>query len=103
MAANSNLLVHTSARKAMYGSKQYNFMSGWVSCNWGQAMGRFEARIKLPQPARYVWPAFWLLPLSNPDGRYDSSSSRRASENRCWPTGGEIDILESVGQYQNDR
>lgn len=70
-----------------------------MSSNWGQAEGRFEARIKLPQPARYVWPAFWLLPQSNPDGRHSTDPA----VSRCWPTGGEIDILESVGQYKNDR
>ena len=91
--AGSNLLIHTSAKHAMYGDKPYNFTSGWISSNVGQAEGRFEARIKLPQPAKYVWPAFWLLPLSNPD----------APEGRCWPTGGEIDILESVGGYKNNR
>lgn len=96
--ADSNLLIHTSARHANYGEKPYNYTSGWVSSNWGQAEGRFEARIKLPQPARYVWPAFWLLPQSNPDGRH----STEPTVSRCWPTGGEIDILESVGQYKND-
>jgi hypothetical protein len=91
--ADSNLVIRTRARNATWGSRAYNFTSGWVSGNWGQAEGRFEASIKLPYQAKYVWPAFWLLPQTDPF----------SPSGRCWPTGGEIDILESVGGYKNNR
>lgn len=47
-----------------------------------QAYGRFEARIKIPY-GQGMWPAFWLLG--------DNIGSVG------WPTCGEIDIMENVG------
>ena len=47
-----------------------------------QAYGRFEARMQLPK-GKGIWPAFWLL------GEDISSAG--------WPTCGEIDILEEIG------
>ncbi|GGY44853.1 hypothetical protein GCM10007148_12240 [Parvularcula lutaonensis] len=44
--------------------------------------GRFEARIKFPAGAG-MWSAFWMLPTDPDVG---------------WPTSGEIDIMEAVGQ-----
>ncbi len=50
---------------------------------FSQAYGRFEASIKLPL-GKGVWPAFWLL-----GDDIDSAG---------WPKGGEIDILENIGE-----
>ena len=47
-------------------------------------VGRFEARIKLPQGQRGLWPAFWMLPTDNVYGN--------------WPKSGEIDVMENIGK-----
>ena len=64
---------------------RYNFSSGWVDTRskFSQRFGRFEANCSLPSNAASgVWPAFWLLP--------DDAG-------QCWPTGGEVDVFEMVG------
>jgi beta-glucanase (GH16 family) len=48
--------------------------------------GRFEARAKLPY-GQGLWPAIWMLPT---DWVYGG-----------WPTSGEIDIMEELGQTAN--
>jgi beta-glucanase (GH16 family) len=48
-----------------------------------QQYGKFEARIKLPQGGKGVWPAFWMLG----DNIHDAG----------WPECGEVDILEMGG------
>ena len=50
-----------------------------------QSYGFFEARINLPgrNGRTYNFPAFWILPY-----RGDAV---------CWPTGGEFDIMETIG------
>jgi beta-glucanase (GH16 family) len=50
--------------------------------HFSQAYGRFEARIKLPE-GKGVWPAFWLL--GDDIGKTG------------WPSCGEIDIMENIG------
>ena len=45
--------------------------------------GRFEARIRLPQGGKGVWPAFWML------------GSNRTSVG--WPACGELDVMENRG------
>ncbi len=50
---------------------------------FSQAYGRFEASIKLPL-GKGIWPAFWLL-----GNDIDSVG---------WPKGGEIDIMENIGE-----
>jgi beta-glucanase (GH16 family) len=45
---------------------------------------RIEARLKVPDDGNGFCPAFWMLP-----------SERDAT---AWPTGGEIDIMEFIGQ-----
>ena len=47
-----------------------------------QAYGRFEARIKVPA-GQGMWPAFWML--------------GKDIDTAGWPTCGEIDIMENVG------
>jgi beta-glucanase (GH16 family) len=49
---------------------------------FSQSSGRFEARIKIPA-GQGLWPAFWML------GNDFGSNG--------WPTCGEIDIMENVG------
>ncbi|EQC38695.1 hypothetical protein SDRG_04390 [Saprolegnia diclina VS20] len=59
----------------------------YISCCWHAAVsqyGRFEARIKLPV-GQGMWPAFWLMPRTS----------------ACWPTAGEIDIMEYTGDFPN--
>ncbi len=50
---------------------------------FSQAYGRFEARIQLPL-GKGIWPAFWMLG--------DDIDTVH------WPTSGEIDILENIGE-----
>jgi beta-glucanase (GH16 family) len=50
---------------------------------FGQAYGRFEARIKIPA-GQGMWPAFWML------GNDITSNG--------WPKSGEIDIMENIGK-----
>jgi len=47
------------------------------------ALGRVEARIKVPQ-GQGIWPAFWMLGTNFPSAG--------------WPTCGEIDIMEHIGR-----
>jgi beta-glucanase (GH16 family) len=73
---------HVIGPKAM--PKQ--FTSGWIDSknHFAQRQGRFEINCSMPSnKATGVWPAFWLLPSP--------------SSNLCWPTGGEIDVFEFVG------
>src|ERR1700756_4498406 len=50
--------------------------------HFSQAYGRFEARIKLPG-GKGIWPAFWML--GDDIGKTG------------WPSSGEIDIMENIG------
>ena len=84
------LVIRTRSRNASYGAREYKFTSGWVDTR-GHALGEntfgmFSARIQLPFEAVGVWPAYWLVD----------------DNNHCWPTGAEIDILESVGSTHAD-
>ena len=58
----------------IYANKNKGWKYGWV-----------EARIKLPK-GKGTWPAFWMMPVNASDG---------------WPTCGEIDIMEEVGNNPN--
>lgn len=60
---------YTSARIKTQGLKFWRF-------------GRYEARMKLPS-GQGVWPAFWML----------GTNTRQEG----WPAGGEIDIMENIG------
>jgi beta-glucanase (GH16 family) len=77
-------------------AKLYNYSSCWVDTKgkFFHKFGKFEVRAKLPNPNSYgVWPAHWLMPepeASNPP-------------NVCWPVGGEIDIMESLGITKDPR
>ncbi|MEN1678800.1 MAG: family 16 glycosylhydrolase [Planctomycetota bacterium] len=56
-----------------------NYNSGLVRTWQGWRYGRFEARAKIPWGQGF-WPAIWMLPRGP-----------------AWPVGGEIDIMENVG------
>jgi len=60
-----------------------SYTSGLVNSTgkFSTTFGRFEIRAKIPY-GDGLWPAHWLLPENN----------------ICWPTGGEFDIMENLGQ-----
>eukprot|EP00505_MAST-04D_sp_SCG-Rhode-Island_P000675 Stramenopile-MAST_4_protein_675 len=85
------LVLTTTKTTAMYGTKEYHFVSGWVDTQnkVSQTFGKIEVRAKLPNPAAFgIWPAHWLMPERNAWN--------------CWPVGGEIDIMEATGGEQNN-
>lgn len=95
-AYNNELQYYTSREKNAYVNegKLYlvahrenyednNYTSARISTDStkiGWEMGRFEARLKMPE-GKGFWPAFWLMPIRNIG----------------WPKGGEIDIMEYRG------
>jgi beta-glucanase (GH16 family) len=74
----NNCLILT-AKKERY--KGYSFTSGRVDTKgkYRFKYGKIEARIKLPDLANGLWPAFWLL----------------GDTCLLWPACGEIDIMEA--------
>jgi len=77
---NGNGCLILTARKESYGGK--SFTSGRLNTKGKKyfTYGKIEARIKMPQTANGLWPAFWML-----GNDIDSNS---------WPRCGEIDIVE---------
>ena len=75
-------LVITARQESWLGQ---NYTSARINTrgHFEQALGRFEARMKLPS-GQGLWPAFWLL------GSNISTAP--------WPACGEIDIMEYRGQ-----
>ena len=78
-------LIITTRRETTLGpdNKLYNFTSGSISGKnlLSYYQGKFIVRAKLPPlSATGAWPAYKLLPQSH----------------QCWPTGGEIDIMEAT-------
>lgn len=85
------LVLTTVKKPAMYGAKEYQFVSGWVDTQSkiSQTFGKIDVRAQLPNPdAQGIWPAHWLMPEKNAWN--------------CWPVGGEIDIMEATGGEQNN-
>ena len=72
--------LHITATNQPMGSKPYR--SGLVRTWQEHRYGRWEVRADLPW-GQGMWPAIWLLP--------------RDLNAAPWPTGGEIDIMENVG------
>ncbi|KAN0016358.1 hypothetical protein ACTFIU_006325 [Dictyostelium citrinum] len=83
-----NIIVENGYLNIIAKQQEYqghNYTSGKITTSgkFNTTFGRLEASIKLPYGQGY-WPAFWLMPED--------------SLNLCWPTGGEIDIMENLGQ-----
>ncbi len=76
--------LHITAIEETYAGSGYT--SGRILTKelYQTTYGRFEAKIKLPW-GQGLWPAFWLLGVDD-NGEVN------------WPTTGEIDIMEYVGQ-----
>lgn len=74
------------ARQETFGNRGYTSARIKTAGKLERAYGRFEARIKLP-PGKGLWPAFWLLGADIGEVG--------------WPTCGEIDVMEYLGQFTN--
>ena len=76
-----------TARKENIGS--CNYSSGYVSTShkFSFLYGRLEFRAKLPY-GKGLWPALWTM------GNYNVGNG--------WPNGGEIDLLELIGEDNTD-
>lgn len=74
------------ARKEAYSG--FNYTSSKIVSRGKKTFkyGRIDFRAKLPT-GKGIWPAFWMLPQGNVYGG--------------WPTSGEIDIMEMVGNEPN--
>jgi beta-glucanase (GH16 family) len=104
------LVLRTRRRSAnLNATFVYNYTSGWVDMDkkFGQREGRWEVVAKLPDPAcEAIWPAIWLMNCGAGGaggagaGAVAAGGACSGSE-ACWPTAGEVDILEMVGQQQN--
>ncbi len=85
---NGNLII--TAREEQFGGKNYTSARLTTRGKVEQEYGRFEARIKLPFGKGY-WPAFWML------GVPDTFSQNGETIEEEWPSIGEIDIMEYLG------
>ena len=91
--AGGQLVIRTQSRTLQGPDGKYNYSSGWIDTQhrWAQRLGRFEANMSLPtRAATGVWPAFWLMP------------GNQTSAPTCWPTGGEVDVMEMNGDPLQD-
>ena len=77
---NGQLVIE--ARKESYSGSSYTSARLLTKGKWAWTYGRMEASIKLPH-GQGIWPAFWML------GTNIGSVG--------WPTCGETDIMENVG------
>lgn len=71
------------AKKEKYKGNPYTSAKLWTKGLASWTYGKFVARMKLPK-GQGIWPAFWMLPK-------DPYAMK-------WPAGGEIDIMEIIGQ-----
>ena len=76
--------LHITAIATGTGANQ-TYTSGRIKTAglFSQAYGLFEFRAKMPA-GQGLWPAIWMMPQTNAYGG--------------WPTSGEVDVLETVGQ-----
>lgn len=69
--------------------RTYDFISGRVNTQdrFEFTYGSYRARVKLPEGATAsgLWPAFWSL-------------GAKIDEGEPWPTNGEVDVMENVGE-----
>lgn len=86
-AANSSVsggVLHVTAVATGSGAQQtYTSARLKTAGLFSQTYGLFEFRAKMPA-GQGLWPAIWMMPQDNAYGG--------------WPTSGEIDVLETVGQ-----
>lgn len=89
----NGVLVLTARQESFQGS---NYTSARLTTQnlFEQKYGRFEARIKLPYGKGY-WPAFWLL------GVPEVITVDGVDVLEQWPSIGEIDIMEYLGDEPN--
>jgi hypothetical protein len=80
----------------------FNWTSGWVDSvgNVQFTYGKVEASIRLPKENNGVWPAFWIE--DDADWPNAASAPSVGARTHCWPTGGEIDILEAFGGQDDE-
>jgi len=71
------------ARKEKYKGNPYTSAKLWTRGKAAWTYGKFAIRAKLPK-GQGIWPAIWMLPK-------DPYAMK-------WPAGGEIDIMEVIGQ-----
>jgi beta-glucanase (GH16 family) len=81
-----NLIIEL--REETVGSNNYTSGRLLTKGKWDWTYGRFEARIKVPDGAAGMWPAFWML-----GSDIDAVG---------WPQCGEIDILEYVSRVPDE-
>ena len=74
------------AKPESYGGNSYTSARMLTKGKFSIAYGRIEASIKIPR-GQGIWPAFWMLGTN-----IDSVS---------WPTCGEIDIMENIGNISD--
>ena len=83
----SNGTLKITARKERVQSKAYTSGRIRTAGLHSFSYGRIEARMKLPA-GQGLWSAFWMLSENEPYGG--------------WPQSGEIDIMEFLGQYEDE-
>lgn len=78
----SNGYLHIVARQESYAGYNYTSARMKTQFRYSWTYGRMEARIQIPR-GQGIWPAFWML----------GTNILTAG----WPTCGEIDIMENIG------
>jgi len=89
-----NGILSLIAEKRQVGSQQYasaKLVSATGDGNtpsqpFSQTYGRFEAKMRMSKAEEGMWPAWWMMPVS--DSAYGG-----------WPRSGEIDIMEMKGRF----
>jgi len=93
----ANGILSLIAEKRQVGGQQYasaKLVSATGDGNtpsqpFSQVYGRFEARMRMSKAEPGMWPAWWMMPLS--DSAYGG-----------WPRSGEIDIMEMKGRLSRE-
>ena len=85
---NKNIKVENGVLKIIALKEDYenrHYTSGKIETLQSFKYGRFEFVCKVPK-GKGSWPAIWLLPVNKQGG---------------WPLCGEIDVVETIGRYQD--
>ncbi|CAM9913045.1 unnamed protein product, partial [Choristocarpus tenellus] len=80
-AAVSDGILSITAKEEVFSSRFFTSSKLTTRNKFAFRYGRVEARIRLPNPAEGLWPAFWMMPADNKYG--------------MWAASGEIDVMES--------